>query len=423
MRVDAGAALYFQLPRFSMEITNQMRGIDRVHITARKERSRAPASGRSSSRKLATALIGAFTFLLTVSGHASEAPGSLIRAEAMTGAPEGARAYRILYWSTGLTGEPTQVSGVVIVPRGIAPPQGRPVVAWAHPTTGVVSRCAPSLARVFFDSVQGLRAMLARGYVVAASDYPGLGTPEVHPYLVGQSEARAVLDSVRAASEIPGVSAGDRFAVWGHSQGGQAALFVGLEAKHYAPELNIVGVAAAAPATDLAALMTEDLGTGGGNNITAMTLWSWSQVYGAPMSDMITPQAKPVIERLVNLCIERWFDVLTRRSPTQALKRSFLRVDNLADREPWRRLLEENSPAPLPTGIPVFLAQGSADGLVRPSVTEAYRARLCRNGSKVDFVLLPGVGHAFIARDAASTAVAWIAGRFADQPAPTNCGH
>ena len=50
-------------------------------------------------------------------------------------------------------------------------------MAWAHPTTGIVSRCAPSLARVFFASVQGLREMLARGYVVAATDYPGLGTP------------------------------------------------------------------------------------------------------------------------------------------------------------------------------------------------------------------------------------------------------
>ena len=36
--------------------------------------------------------------------------------------------------------------------------------------------------------------MLDRGYVVAATDYPGLGTPEVHPYLVGTSEGHAVLE-------------------------------------------------------------------------------------------------------------------------------------------------------------------------------------------------------------------------------------
>jgi acetyl esterase/lipase len=401
-----------------------MSAIDRVRIAARELRGRASASRRAPSRKLAAASLAALTLLLTVAGpaDAAETPGSLIRAETMPGAPDGARAYRILYWSTGLAGEPIRVSGVVIAPGGIAPPEGRPIVAWAHPTTGIVSRCAPSLARAFFDSVQGLSGMLARGYVVAATDYPGLGTPEVHPYLVGQSEARAVLDSVRAAREIPEAGAGDRFAVWGHSQGGQAALFTGLEAASYAPELKLVGVAAAAPATDLKALVTEDLGTGGGNNITAMTLWSWSRVYGAPMANVVAPGAEPLIDHLANLCIERWFDVLTRRGPTQALEKSFLRVDNLVDREPWRRLLEENSPGVLARDIPVFLAQGSADGLVRASVTEAYRARLCQNGGKVDFVLAPGAGHAFVARDVAGAAVAWIAGRFAGEPAPTNCG-
>jgi acetyl esterase/lipase len=348
--------------------------------------------------------------------------GKLIKAEAMPAAPEGARAYRILYWSTGLDGKPVEVSGAVIAPRGPPPPSGRPVIAWAHPTTGVVERCAPSLARVFFASIQGLRAMLDRGYVVAATDYPGLGTPEVHPYLVGSSEARAVLDSVRAARQIPDAGAQARLAVWGHSQGGQAALFTGLEAARYAPELKLVGVAAAAPATDLAALMTDDLGTGGGNNITAMTLWSWARVYGAPMEKVVAPQAESAIDRLTKLCIERWFDIFTRRGPTQALEKSFLRVKTLADQEPWRHLLDENSPGLLPADIPVFLAQGSADALVRPAVTDAYRARLCRNGNRVEFVLIPNVGHAFIARDVAEAAVAWMAGRFADEPAPTNCG-
>jgi acetyl esterase/lipase len=372
---------------------------------------------------LAAALAIMASAIMTAASLADErSPGALVSAEAMPGAPEGARAYRILYWSTGLDGKPVEVSGVVIAPDGPPPPGGRPVVAWAHPTTGVVSRCAPSLARVFFPSIQGLRAMLDRGYVVAATDYPGLGTAEVHPYLVGTSEADAVLDSVRAARAIPGAGADARFAVWGHSQGGQAVLFTGLEAARYAPELKLVGVAAAAPATDLGALMTDDLGTGGGNNITAMTLWSWARIYGAPMDKVVTSQAEPVIDRLTKLCIERWFDVFTRRGPTLALEKSFLRVNNLAEDEPWRRLLEENSPGPLPADIPVFLAQGSADGLVRPAITEAYRTRLCRNGNRVEFVLMPGVGHAFIARDVAGVAVAWMAARFAGEPAPTNCG-
>lgn len=356
------------------------------------------------------------------SAVAASAPGSLISVEAMAGAPEAATAFRVVYTSTALSGEAIPVSGIIVVPAGPLPPEGRPVVAWAHPTTGVVSRCAPSLARVFFASVQGLRDMLARGYIVAATDYPGLGTPETHPYLVGVSEGRAVLDSVRAARQIPGGGAGRSFAVWGHSQGGHAALFAGLFSQQYAPELQLAGIAAAAPATDLRALMADDLGTGGGNNITAMTLWSWSRIYGVPMTPVVAPQAVPIIDQLVNLCIERWFDMFTRRGPTLGLEQSFLTVRNLADVEPWRGLLAENTPGHLPPDVPVFIAQGGADKLVRPSVTRAYVDALCRGGSRVRFEVLPGVGHAFIARDAASDAVGWIAARLAHQAPPNDCG-
>src|SRR6202167_5886104 len=105
-------------------------------------------------------------------------PGTIIRQERMLApAPFGATAYRVLYRSTGLNNEPIAVSGVVIVPDRPAPASGRPIVAWAHPTTGVVPRCAPSLAIFVFQQIQGLRTLVARGYVVAATDYPGLGTP------------------------------------------------------------------------------------------------------------------------------------------------------------------------------------------------------------------------------------------------------
>src|SRR6202011_6082188 len=72
-------------------------------------------------------------------------PGSMIRSEPMLFAPAGAQAYRVLYRSVGMHGEPIAVSGVVVVPPGPAPAGGRPIVAWAHPTTGVVPHCAPSL--------------------------------------------------------------------------------------------------------------------------------------------------------------------------------------------------------------------------------------------------------------------------------------
>ncbi|WP_437871395.1 lipase family protein [Methylorubrum extorquens] len=117
-----------------------------------------------------------------------------------------------------------------------------------------------------------------------------------------------------------------------------------------------------------------------------------------------------------------------RRSSTcwsgasKALGRSFLSVNDLADREPWRSLLARNTLGTLPPRIPVFLAQGAADTLVLPRVTQDYRSRLCRVGSRVEFDLVPGVGHHSIAKDAAPAAPDWIGDRFAGEPAPSNCG-
>ncbi len=349
-------------------------------------------------------------------------PGTLIRTAPMQGAPGDAAAYRILYRSTGLHDEPIAVSGIVVVPEGLVPAGGRPIVAWAHPTTGVVPRCAPSLALFVFQQIQGLRDMVQRGYVVAASDYPGLGTPGPHPYLVGISEGRAVLDSVRAARIIGGADSSRRFAVWGHSQGGQASLYAGILAKTYAPELDLVGVAAAAPATELARLMTEDLNSNGGRHLTAMTLWSWARVFGAPIERAVEPAAIPVVNRLAGECIESIYDMIVRQRTARPLAETFLSIANPAEVEPWRSLAANNTPGPLPAGVPIFLSQGTDDNLVRPAVTRDYVSTLCKAGSRVRTLWVPGVNHGFIARDSAGAAVEWMSSRFAGQNAPNDCG-
>jgi acetyl esterase/lipase len=346
-------------------------------------------------------------------------PGTVIRSEPMATTLSGASAYRVLYRSTGLHDEPIAVSGVVIVPPGPPPPGGRPIVAWAHPTSGVVPRCAPSLAIFVFQQIQGLRLLTERGFIVAATDYPGLGTPQTHPYLVGDSEARAVLDIVRAAHGTGGAQ--NRFAVWGHSQGGQAALFTGLLAKTYAPELDLIGVAAAAPATDLATLLGDDISSGGGRNLAAMTLWSWSRVFGAPIDNVVDPSALPVIDRLAGECIESVYDLMLRRRTSRSLEQQFLTANDFYRAEPWRSLMARNSPGPLPPQIPLFLAQGGADELVRPQVTRDFMRRQCAAGGKVQMLFLPGSNHGFIARDAAAAAAAWMTGRFAGESAPSDC--
>jgi hypothetical protein len=137
-------------------------------------------------------------------------PGAILRVWPQAGGSvENATAYRIIYRSTGMNGEPIAVSGAVLF-RDAASPRGkRDIVAWAHPTTGVVERCAPTLLPDLSGTIAGIEEMLDRGFVVAATDYAGLGGEGMHPYLIGVSEARAVLDSVRAARQLPDAGASE----------------------------------------------------------------------------------------------------------------------------------------------------------------------------------------------------------------------
>ena len=351
---------------------------------------------------------------------AERRPGRLIRSEPFATRIPGAQAWRILYVSTGLDGRPIEVSGLVVA-SNLPPPAGeRSVVAWAHPTTGVAENCAPSLLRDALDTIPHLPALMALDYVVVATDYPGLGTPGPHPYLVGESEGRAVLDSVRAARQIPKIGAGPRFVAWGHSQGGHAALFAGELARSYAPELTLVGVAAISPATDLAQLLKDDLDERAGKVIVSYCLWSWSRVYRAPLDRFVEPAVLRAIDGVAVDCVENEGEAYRAMSATLPIPAEYLSAA-IYTSQPWSRLLEENRPGRAPAGAPIYLAQGTDDPIVRPSVTADFVAGLCRAGATVRYEPFPGVGHMKAGRISATSAIQWMQGRFEGAPAPSTC--
>ncbi|MGH2551359.1 MAG: lipase family protein, partial [Thermomicrobiales bacterium] len=178
-------------------------------------------------------------------------PGELIQAQPIDG-PSGANTWRVLYHSRSLSGDDIAVSGLIVAPVEPATTGDRPILSWGHGGAGIDDRCAPS--RQFADPgllVPFMREYLTQGFVVAASDYEGLGTPGVAPFLVGESEGRSLLDIARAAHNLEEAGAGQQIIVAGHSEGGHAALFAGEIATRYAPELDLLGVMAGAPPANL----------------------------------------------------------------------------------------------------------------------------------------------------------------------------
>jgi pimeloyl-ACP methyl ester carboxylesterase len=356
-------------------------------------------------------------------GEIAGPPGSIVRIFPLEGGgPAGSQAFRILYRSRGLDNQPIVVSGAVFVPSGPAPAGGRNVIAWAHPTSGVAEPCAPSLMPDVANMIWNMPVLLGKNYIVTATDYPGLGTPGTHPYLIGESEARAVLDSVRAVRDLPNAGASNRFAVWGHSQGGHAALYTGEIAARYAPDLKLVGIAAAAPATYLIELFDADEASQGGKDLTAMALWSWSRLYHTPASTIVSAQAMPTYEKIATDCIESVPEFEAIADQGKPLQHEEFLTANPTKVEPWKSVMEKNSPGQAAAGAPVFLAQGTADTTVRPAITRQFGDHLCAQGAHVDFVEMPGVTHTFAARDSSLAAIRWMEDRFAGVPPPSSCG-
>ena len=366
-------------------------------------------------------ILFALAFVLPTVSMAAP-PGTLISADPVVDTPPGSQAWRIRYWTRSDRGEEIEVTGMVVAPREAIPQQPRRVIAWAHGTSGVAQKCAPSQLD-FFGATPGLTEAVRRGYVFVAPDYPGLGSAMAHPYLVGTSTAHSVLDAVRAARSIPGAASGSRFAVWGESQGGHAALWTGQLARDYAPDLELVGVAAAAPPTDL----VQNLRSGSDPSVraflTAFTAYSWSRHFNAPLSTLGNRSTQGVITRLAqNNCV-----VLNKKPKlgtvlgVLVLRRDLKNVD-LGRIQPWARISRQNSPAARDYGVPFLIAQNPKDVIVGPAVTMAFARNLCRSGARVRYLSITGQGHETSARDTTMQTFDWADSRFAGKPAQSDCG-
>lgn len=345
-------------------------------------------------------------------------PGTLIRAQKVPlPLNPPATVWQILYHSRSLAGNDIAVSGFAIVPTSAAPGGRRPIYAWAHGSAGQADSCAPS--RDVRDSLPPYGGLLvARGAALVATDYQGLGTPgEPTPY-VGLAEGHAVLDSVRATSQLPSVGRLGPVLLAGQSQGGGAALWAAQLARTYAPRLDIRGVAALAPAAQLTTIM-KSLGKAPFNQYLGEALWAVDGLdAGYPMLNLasrLTRAARADLTHVRNECaaatISRW-----RGRPVSAVfAQSPLSIPSVV------RVLSENSPGAADPHVPIFLAQGSRDEQIPATVTAELVARYCKLGARVIRRLYRGANHEGVIDAASKDVLVWFRDRIRRRPAPSSC--
>lgn len=343
-------------------------------------------------------------------------PGEVIAVQELEVPDVDGTVLRVLHHSQSLEGDDIAVSGLIVVPEGPVPDGGRPVLSWAHGTTGIADQCAPSKDPV--GASAGLAApFLERGMVVVATDYEGLGTPGRHPYIVGESEARGVLDIVRAARELEErTGASDEVVVWGHSQGGHAALFANQIAKEWAPELELVGTVAGAPPSQLS-LIAAALKDSPFRFYLGMVAAGWSAAYpDADPSLVLTPEGLDRLAMVDEGCggdlATAWSDV-----PYETLVKA-----DPASVEPWASLLVENDPGFEPGESPVLIIHGEQDEQIPVVSSQLLVDRMCGVGQVVQRLTYPGQSHAGVIGPSLPDMLSWIDGRLAGDEAPDDCG-
>jgi pimeloyl-ACP methyl ester carboxylesterase len=307
--------------------------------------------------------------------------------------PQASRTWTLLYRSTSLRGKPIGVSGFVMLPMGKPPKRGWPVVSWAHGTSGIADRCAPSRdpdgPYTAYAAAQ-FGAWLKSGYAIANTDYEGLGTPGAHPYLVGHSEGRGVVDIVRASRQLDARLA-RRYVIAGHSQGGHAALFAAALAPKRAPELRLRGVVAYAPASHLDLLsraLPSFTSPSGLSGLAALVLRGVSSVYPQiKPSRIASDRALALLPQVDRVCLT----ALNGPSAFGGIAPADL-VRPGADLEPLHKRLAQQNPD-LKIAVPILLAQGLTDTTVLPPLTDQLDRELRARRNRVRYRTYPDVEH------------------------------
>ncbi|MGK3208757.1 lipase family protein [Amycolatopsis sp. MEPSY49] len=347
-------------------------------------------------------------------------PGDVIRWRPSNAGPRKASvdAWQVMYLSTNALGQPDAVTGTVLVPK-TADRATAPIVSFDPGTHGPAFGCTPSKMidiGAFYEQ-PGLDDLLDAGYAVTVPDYEGYQSAPKTTYVVGRSEGPAVIDGVRAAQRLPaaGLSPTAKVVFRGYSQGGGAAAWAGELQPAYAPELNLVGIAAGGVPADLVQV-TLQLDGKFGFGVFAYALLGLDQAYPELQLDSFLSdngRAK-LAEMKQSACT---FELLT----TYANQKIADYTTGPGYIKPaWVARLNENKLGGTPPRVPVFQYHATGDQLVQFAQADALHKAYCAAGVAVtwktydtDHITLVYTGNADV--------LAFVKDRIAGKPATPNC--
>ncbi|MFI0240230.1 lipase family protein [Streptomyces sp. NPDC016845] len=405
----------------------------------------ADAAPRTAAATAATTCTASDADIYRPPATVAAAPGGVIacRATSLPHVPGSIplHAWKVQYGSEDNTGAPVAVSGTVAVPdaawRG---PGGRPVVAFNPGTLGLGPQCAFSrqLSGAYQDMYEGenIAALLKAGYAVAATDGAGYLAGQTHPYVSGGDAGHALLDVVRAASEVPGsgVARSAPVGLWGYSEGGAASLWAAQLASSYAPELNVVGDASGGVPGDLR-VVAKGLDGGAFAGFLADAVIGLAASHPAmPFDELLNSSGRSAVARAKSLCLAGTIAGFAGQKLAGYTERG-LSLEQIyaltgTDGKTWGQVVDEQK---LGTGIgrkgsgarheikfPVLQYRGMLEEVIPTETEDATRRAYCAAGITTQWKLYPG-DHLLTDQQAKDDVVKWLGDRFAGRLELGNC--
>jgi alpha-beta hydrolase superfamily lysophospholipase len=343
-------------------------------------------------------------------------------------AKHGVSIHRLLYTTYNPPGAQNQASGLAVLPHSPSPAEAPVAIAWAHGTWGTADSCTPSL-KIPLGAYFGI-VFASMGYAVVLPDYPGLGTPGPHPYLVRDVTGIAVADSLRALlalGEKLDRPVSPRAFVLGHSQGGHAALSARpfLEGP-YGEGIDLLGAVAFAPAGAFKRLFEGySTRTGPPSPFFVLAWHAWLSRAGLPVTEVF----KPPYDRLVPQWAESYcLDDVTANLPgdrglvyTDELEAAFR--DGFSTLPHLGKIALDHSAPRFPAATPLLLLQGDGDTLIWPKIADWIADQACDANAGLELELVPDLDHAGIVDpEQLLRAHEWVQARLAGESWENGCG-
>ncbi|AHH15332.1 lipase [Nocardia nova SH22a] len=378
----------------------------------------------------------------------SVAPGTVLRTRTMpyhfAGIPTPITAVQLQYRTTDAQQRPTvNITSVLLPPMGVDPTKAIAYQSFydsLNPEDGPSRAVAGNVSfggSVNITEGQLVTPLLAQGYTVIVADTEG----RTADFAAGPEYGMNTLDSIRAATHAAetGLNEQTRIGLIGYSGGAIATNWAAALAPVYAPEVDrqLVGAAEGGVLVNPARNLRYIDGSLGWAGVAAMAIIGVGRSYDIDFSPYLSPLGTEITNRMRYASIANVLLQYPGLTWAQMVKPEYADPNSVTPFVDAVRKVDLGL-APTPT-VPMFIGQGAngilegtagdkpiagpGDGVMVAGDVRTLARQYCDTGNpSVLYRQYDLLSHTPSMVAWLPEALPWINDRFANRPAPSNCG-